>query len=148
VVGSFAENLPRELYIEVAKNCESLCEIFWAGFGSEEPGVEGELRLFFSYIYEDLIAANFDRVAGRSDGRVRYHVTGSHVELPAMPGAGDDLAVEFPFTQGASPMHAYVIDGKELAFDIGYRDRRSTHLEFVNGAWRNLACLGCTDECH
>jgi hypothetical protein len=45
-------------------------------------------------------------------------------------------------------MHAYVIDGKELAFYIGYRDRGSAHLKFVNGAWSNLARLGCPDECH
>jgi len=61
---------------------------------------------------EDLIAAQFNRVALDTVGRLLGEFTGCDVVLPAVPGTTDDRAIKLAFAEGPTVMQAYTIDCK------------------------------------
>ena len=93
------------------------------------------------YIYEDILATNFDSVTVDSHGRISGQLAVGHIVFPAVPRTYDDLAFHFAFAQRAAPVQAYVIDCKELTFDVGYCDVFAVQLEFANRAGRDFVFL-------
>jgi hypothetical protein len=102
------------------------------------PGGENQLSPVSAYVYEDLVAANFDWVAGQGNSGVRQQLAVGYVKLPSMPWAGHDLPVQLTFAQGPTAVQAHVIDSKELAFHIRQRDSFAFDLEFPNRPGEHL----------
>lgn len=59
-------------------------------------------------------------------GRVQAR-SGGYVELPVVPGAKHDIAVDEPFGQRTGPMSASVLDGVKGASDIEKGDLLTVH---------------------
>src|SRR2546425_12918029 len=70
-------------------------------------------------IHKNIFSANLHSVAIHPHRRILPDLAGGHVVLPPMPGAGDDLPIHDPLAQWAPPVQAGVVDGIELATDIG-----------------------------
>jgi hypothetical protein len=89
-------------------------------------------------VYKDLISPQFNSIALHSIGRLLRQPAGGDVILPAVPRAGNGIALELAFTQWPSVMEAYAIDCKELTVNIGYGNGNSVHTEFSDLARRNV----------
>jgi hypothetical protein len=68
-------------------------------------------RLLATNLY--IARINAGRVAVHAGCWVQGHFSTPDIELPAMPGASDDAALQFSLAQGAAPMKASVVDGIE-----------------------------------
>jgi hypothetical protein len=89
-------------------------------------------------VYEDLISPQFNSIALHAIGRLLRQPAGGDVILPAVPGAGNSIALEFAFTQWASVMKTYAIDCKELTVNMGHGNGNSVHVELADLARRNF----------
>src|SRR5229473_1303439 len=56
------------------------------------------------------------------------HLAGTDLELGAMPGASDLVALEFPLRERAATMRTGVVDGVELTVQVEQGDLLSLHL--------------------
>src|SRR5712692_8750260 len=56
------------------------------------------------------------------------HLAGADLELGAMPGASDLVALEFPLRERAAAMRTSVVDGVELTVHVEQGDLLSLHL--------------------
>src|ERR1700746_2279002 len=56
------------------------------------------------------------------------HLAGADLELGAMPGASDLVALEFPLREGSAAMRTSVVDGVELTVHVKQGDLLSLHL--------------------
>lgn len=106
------------------------------------------LKPFLPYIYEDIFAANFDRVAVNSDCGVRGQLAVCHIVFPTVPRTYDDLAFHFAFAERAATMQTYIIDCKQFTFDVGYRDVLAIQLKFADCAGRNFVFLRGPQKSH
>src|SRR6185312_7745549 len=117
------------------------------GLGDIRPGHQPRARL------------HRDRIGTRTHaGGIAPGLTGADVELPAVPGATDDLAragvavvarpVRFHETgllalaQAAAAMRTAVVEREELAAEIEHHDGAPVHLREPAGAGRNVADRG------
>ena len=106
------------------------------------------LKLLLSYIYEDIFAANFDRVAVNSYCRIGGQLAVGHIVFPTVPWTYDDLTFHFTLAQRATAMQTHVIDCKELTFDVRYRDVLAVQLKFADCAGRDFVFLRCPQKSH
>ena len=53
---------------------------------------------------------------------IRHTGTGSHIELPTMPGAGYDRSYEVSLSEWAAPMDTGVMDGVNGPIDVKDRE--------------------------
>lgn len=83
--------------------------------GGLNPDHLGSERHLYGGTFElDFIPLHFRR-------GIRHTGTGSHIELPTMPGAGDDRSYEVSLSEWAAPMDTGVMDGVNGPIDV--RDR-------------------------
>ena len=73
---------------------------------------KSKLNRVLPYIYEDIITADFDRVAVDAYGSVGRKLSIRYIVFPAVPGTYNDLAFELALAQRATPVETYVIDCK------------------------------------
>jgi hypothetical protein len=106
------EKVSGELYTEDAKNGELLIVNFCGRAERAMPGGRTKLMLLLSYIYEDIVAADFHRVAVHADGWVGRQFAAGHIVFPTVPRTYDDLALHFAFSEWTASMQAYIIDCK------------------------------------
>src|SRR5882757_1202017 len=99
-------------------------------------------------IHEYVFAANLNLVAIHSHGWVLADLARSYVILPAVPRASDDVAVHYALPQWASSVQAGVVDGIELAADIGQGNRFALNMELPNRSRRDFICLCCARKRH
>src|SRR5439155_6458987 len=87
----------------------------------------------------DFVADNTSVVARDADARILDERAGRHVELPAMPGAGDDALGERAFGKRPALMQANAIDGVERAAKIEQRDKASVDGDLAALSGRQVA---------
>lgn len=133
-----------ELYTEDAKNGELYDEFLRRA----KFGWKSTLKLLLPYIYEDIFAANFDRVAVNSDCGVGGQFTVRNVVFPTVPRTYDNLAFHFAFAERPTAMQAYIIDCKEFTFDVGYSNVLAVQLKFANRAGRDFVLFRCPQKSH
>src|SRR5690606_39728703 len=69
------------------------------------------------------VTLDLHREALEVQAGVVFALAAVQVERPAVPGAGQDAAVDFAFMQRAGGMRADALGGDEFAVDQKYRDR-------------------------
>jgi hypothetical protein len=106
------------------------------------------LRDFSRDIHEYLFSADFGKVASHSHAGVLNKLSGGHVVLPAMPGAGNNLILERPLSQGSAPVQAGVIDSEELTSHIGERHGFASNLNFMNSTHWDFSDLRSSHKRH
>jgi len=84
-------------------------------------------------VHEKVLAANFRGVAIDPDRRILQHLPSGYVVLPAMPRAGDHVALQRALPEWASAMQAEIIDCVKFAADIGNSHRFTFNVEFPHG---------------
>jgi hypothetical protein len=99
-------------------------------------------------IYEYLFSPHFRRVASHTHTGVLNQLSGCHVVLPTMPGAGNNFILERSLPQGSSAVQASVIDGEELASYVGERHGLACDLNFMNGTHWNFSDLRSSRKRH
>lgn len=57
-----------------------------------------------AYIYEDILASDFNRIAMDSNRRIRCQLPVRYIVFPAVPRTYDDLPLKLPFAQRTTPM--------------------------------------------
>src|SRR5690606_17629206 len=72
---------------------------------------------------QDIVTLDLHREALEVQAGVVFALAAVQVERPAVPGAGQDAAVDFAFMQRAGGMRADALGGNEFAVDQKYRDR-------------------------
>src|SRR5690606_15560836 len=72
---------------------------------------------------QDIVTLDLHREALEVQAGVVFALSAVQVERPAMPGAGQDAAVDFAFMQRAGGMRADALGGDEFAVDQKYRYR-------------------------
>ena len=58
--------------------------------------------------------------------------TGGHIELPAMPRAGDDAPVQFPLSKWAARVRTDAVQCEELVANMKQRDDAATDDELTS----------------
>ena len=69
-------------------------------------------------------------------------LAGRHVELKAVPGAGDDAALELPLAERAALVGADAVEGVERAADVEQGDDSLAGDEFASAARRAVGNSG------
>src|SRR6266571_5008163 len=92
-------------------------------------------------IYEDVFAPDLDSIAIPSHRRVLLYLPRSHIILPAVPGTGNDIPLQNPLPERPTPMKAGIVDGIELAPDIGQRDGLAFHMKLTDRSGRDFIDL-------
>ena len=70
-------------------------------------------------------------------GRIQFVLAAVDVELPSVPGTGDDASVESAFAQRSPLVGANTVKGNDLAFDV--KQRQDPVLGAV-GLLQSVAC--------
>src|ERR1700730_1870890 len=96
----------------------------------------------------DVFAANFDREAGDGHGGIHRGFAGGDVVLPAVPGAGDHLALELAFAERSAAMEASVVNGVEGSVDVGDGQGATVDLKFADRARGNFIFSRRTQKRH
>ncbi|HEV2314833.1 MAG TPA: hypothetical protein VGR94_05970 [Candidatus Acidoferrales bacterium] len=97
---------------------------------------------------EDFVAAQLDRIALDTVGRLLGEFAGGDVVLPAVPGTSYDRTVELTFTERATVMQAYTIDCKQLTVNVGYGNGLPADRNLADLAWWDFVDFTCALECH
>src|SRR5713101_512933 len=136
--------IPGALYT-VGKKSGQLCvQNFCPSAGNcSHPARSGSAN-----INENVVAAHLDRVGFDANGRICRQLAGGDVVLPAVPGAGDDLAFEVALAKRAAAMEAYIIDYKQLTANIGKGDCLAVELKFADCPRRDLVLLCGAHKSH
>jgi hypothetical protein len=71
-----------------------------------------------------------------------------YVELPAVPRAGHDFAVQHPLSERAAPVQAGAVDGVEFASYIGHSYGFSFDLKLADGSSGQLVYIDGSHESH
>jgi hypothetical protein len=72
---------------------------------------------------------------------VHSHFPSLEIELPAMPGAGDDAALQFSLAQRTAPVKASVVDGIERSIYIEKGNFPVSQSDRLAPASRNIVGL-------
>src|SRR6266852_1053355 len=99
-------------------------------------------------IDENIFSANFHSVAIHPYRRILPNLACGHVVLPPVPRAGHDLSVHDALAQRASPVQASIVDGIELATDIGQRNGFALNLKLPDRSRRDFIGLCCSRKRH
>ena len=107
-----------------------------------------EMRRRSASVDEDLVAAQLDRIALNTVGRLLGKLAGCDVVLPAVPRTTYQRAVEFAFTERTTVMQAYTIDCKQLTINVGYGNGLPADRDLTDLAWRDFVEFGYTLKSH
>jgi len=99
-------------------------------------------------IDENIFSANFHSVAIHPYRRILPNLASGHVVLPPVPRAGHDLSVHDTLAQRASPVQAGIVDGIELATDIGQSNGFALNLKLPDRSRGDLIGLCCSRKRH
>ncbi len=66
----------------------------------------------------------------------------AHIKLPAMPGAGDNAALQFPFAQWAPLVRADAVQSEVLPLNVEERDDSIRRHHLKAAARRASAAIG------
>src|SRR5580704_14965104 len=97
---------------------------------------------------EYVIPFDFKRIALYSHGGICQGLPGSHVILPAVPGAGNNFSRQFALAERPAAMQASIIDGEELPFHIRDRHGSPVHLKLANRPSRNIILTSSPQKRH
>src|SRR5580700_8218837 len=97
---------------------------------------------------EYVIPFDFKRIALNAHRRIRQGLPGSHVILPAMPGACNNFSHQFALSERSAAMQASIIDGEELPFHIRDRHGSPVHLKLANRPSRNIILTSSPQKRH
>src|SRR5260370_2239382 len=101
-----------------------------------------------SGLHKNIFSANLHSVAIHTDRGVLPDLAGGHVVLPSMPRAGHDLPVHDTLTERSAPVEAGIVDGIELATDIGQRNGFALNLKRPDRSRRDFIGLCCSRKRH
>src|SRR6476661_3144944 len=92
------------------------------------------------YLDDDHAVLDSDRVSLHGHHtRGRYDLTRSHVELPAVKIALDDIAVQVALRKRAGAVSTRIVSDEELTIDVEHRQSQATDLHLECGAVRNVS---------
>src|SRR6266478_1097073 len=101
-----------------------------------------------SCIHKNIFSSNLHRVAIHPHRRILPNLAGGHVVLPSMPRAGHDLPIHDALTERSAPVEAGIVDGIELATDIGQRNGFALDLKLPDRSRRDFISLRCSRKRH
>src|SRR6266853_6382551 len=99
-------------------------------------------------IDKNIFPPNLHSVAIHADRGVLPDLAGGHVVLPSVPRAGHDLPVHDALTERPAPVEAGIVDGIELATDIGQRNGFALNLKLPDRSRRDFIGLCCSRKRH
>ena len=106
------------------------------------------LSAALAYVYENIVAADFDLIAVNADTRIHRQLAVGDVILPTVPRAGNNLAVHLTGAERAATVQAGVIDGVEGSVNIGEGDGFAFHGEFPDVAGGNFVFACGAEKWH
>ena len=92
-------------------------------------------------VYEDFLAANFNRVATDSSVGILHGLSRCHIKLPAMPRTSHHLTLKLPFPQRPASVQTGAADGIDCSRHICQRYCLPSYLHFLDGPSRNFSKL-------
>lgn len=111
------------------------------------PGVFISQLFFLGEANEDGFVLDFDGVGMEVLARgTAQHLAGAHVELRAMPGAGQRAALQLALVEGSADMGTIIGKGADLALHLCQTDWLAIHLYRVKLALFDLFQASCLIE--
>lgn len=107
-----------------------------------------EMRRRSANVDEDFVAAQLDRIALDTVGRLQGELAGGDVVLPSVPGTAYHRTIELTFAERPAVMQTYTIDCKQLTVNVGYGNGLPTDRDLADLAWRDFVEFTCALECH
>src|SRR6266481_9826842 len=91
-----------------------------------------------AHVDENILPADLQGIVIHAHRRVLADFAGGHVVLPAVPGTSHYRSIHDSLSQGPTPVQTGIVDGVELAPNIGQGDGLALYLEFPDRSRRDF----------
>jgi len=99
-------------------------------------------------VYEDFVPSNLDWIGIDAQRGAGDNPAGGDIVLPAVPGAGDHIAVKLALPKRSCLVNAYATESTDLTGYVGHRDGLSSYLKFADRSGRDFTFSRRSHKCH